>query len=343
MVPKAIETGQTAWEAVLHGAREAIIVVDERARVLLCNERARIVLGLVEADLVHGSFGKVIPDLALNTMFAQARETGRPVRGEVPAVDGRTFNAQLTPITGVGCVVVMQDITRMKAAMASKSESVFALAHDLRAPLTSIQGYVSLLSRVGPINAQQEAFIRRVQDSVEAMTALIGQVVDASRIEVGLELEMALIDLREVIEETVLGSLPPAEEKDQQLRWDPPERLSLVRGDRIRLRRVMDHLIGNAVKFTGQGGRIVVKAGDEGSYVMVHVIDNGIGIPWGEQHQVFEKFYRAEVVRADGVGGAGLGLTFVRSVIEGLNGRVWVESRPGEGSRFSFVLPAAES
>jgi len=339
---EAVEVERAKLEAILREAQEAIIVVDEENTILLCNTAARAALGLGEADLLHCPVDEVIPHPILREMFVQVRETGRAKHGEVSLEDGRTFNAQLTPIEGVGRVLVMQDITHLKELDRIKSEFVSTVSHDLRTPLTTILGYVELLPRVGPVNELQREFISRVQESMQTITDLISDLLDIGRIEAGLDLEMSPCDLREVIEKAIREFQPLAEEKKQDLRWQPPDALPLVLGNPRRLRQVVDNLIDNAIKYTHEGGWIAVEATEEDGHVVVRVADNGIGIPLAQQPYIFDRFYRVESDETADIRGTGLGLAIVKSVIEKHNGRVWVESRPGVGSVFTFVLPAFE-
>lgn len=340
---ETVEVERAKLEAVLREAQEAVIVVDEENNILLCNAAARAALDLAEANLLRRHVAEAIPHLTLREMFAQVRETGQAAHSEVPLKDGRTFNAQLTPIEGVGRVLVMQDITHLKELDRIKSEFVATVSHDLRTPLTTIQGYIELLPRAGPLNAQQREFIERAGESMQAITELIGDLLDVGRIEAGFDLEMMPCDLREVIEEAVKDFRPQAAEKGQDLRWQPPEALPLVQGNPLRLRQVMDNLLSNAVKYTQEGGWIAVSAVEDNGHVVVRVADNGIGIPPAQQPYIFDKFYRVESDETADIKGTGLGLAIVKAVIEKHNGRVWVESRPGVGSVFSFVLPALKA
>ncbi|MCK4450149.1 MAG: ATP-binding protein, partial [Anaerolineae bacterium] len=113
-----------------------------------------------------------------------------------------------------------------------------------------------------------------------------------------------------------------------------------VQGNPHRLRQVMDNLLGNAVKYTQEGGWIAVSAVEDGEYIVVHVADNGLGIHQAQQPYIFDKFYRVKSEETADIKGTGLGLAIAKAVIEKHNGRVWVESKPGVGSVFSFVLPA---
>ena len=333
---------QAKLETVLRQIQDAIIIVDEDDRILLCNTAASAALGLDDGPELCERSSADIPNQALREAFSQAQQTGQTVHTEVPLDDGRTFNAQLTPVKGVGRVLVMQDITHLKELDRIKSEFVANVSHDLRTPLTTIQGYVELLPRVGPLNERQQGFIYRVHESMGTITGLIDSLLDVDRIESGLALEKTPYDLRQIIEESVQHLQPQAERKQQTLRWQPPATLPLVRCNPRRLRQVVDNLIGNALKYTPEGGWIAVSALEDGGHVVVHVADNGIGIPLAQQPYVFDKFYRVESDETVGIVGSGLGLAIVKTVIERHNGRVWVESKPGEGSVFSFVLPALQ-
>ncbi len=340
---ETVEFERVKLEAILREAQEAVIVVDEQDKVLLCNAAARTALGLNEGDPAYRPVDEVVAHPTLREMFSQGRGTGQVARGEVALESGRTFNAQLTPIRGVGKVLVMQDITHLKELDRVKSEFVATVSHDLRTPLTVIQGYIELLPRVGPLNEQQWHFIQRAHNSIQAITELIGDLLDIGRIEAGFDLEMAPCNLIQMIEEAIRSIQPQAQEKLQDLRWKSPGTLPLVRGNSRTLGQVMDNLLSNAVKYTQEGGWIEVSASQENGHIVVRVADNGIGIPPEEQPYIFDRFYRVESEETAGIRGTGLGLSIVKAVIEKHNGRVWVESRPGVGSTFSFVLPVMKT
>ncbi len=337
---EAAEIERTKLETVLREAQEAIIVVDEENCVLLCNTAAHVALDVDEAAVLHRPVAEAIPSHTLREIFVQIGKTGRPVHSEVSLEDGRTFNAQLTPIEGVGRVLVMQDITHLKELDRIKSEFVSAISHELRTPMTNIIGYVELLPRVGSLDAQQQEFIKRARESMRTITELINYLLDIDRVEAGLDLEMEPCDLAQIVEEAVKDIRPRIEkDKKQELRWQPPEALPLVHGNPYRLRQVMDNLLGNAVKYTQEGGWIAVTVEEDDDHVIVHVADNGIGVSPARQPYIFDKFYRVESEESLDVAGTGLGLAIVKTVIEKHNGRVWVESGPEAGSVFSFILP----
>lgn len=335
-----VEKERTKLEAILREAREVIIVVDEDNRVLLCNAAARTMWNLTDADLTNQAVEEVLPAAPIRDLFAEAREDNRPVHREVTLDDERTFNAQLTPVEGVGRVLVMQDITRLKELDRLKSEFVATVSHDLRTPLTTIQGYTELLPKVGPLNEKQRQFVQRVEGSVQYITDLINDLLDIRRIEAELNLEMQTCDLRGLIEDAIEPLRVQAEKKDQTLRWERPEMLPPVRANPRRLKQVVTNLVNNAIKYTEKGGRISVEAAKDDEYVVVRVIDNGIGIPPSKQPRIFDRFYRVESEETADIKGTGLGLAIVKAVVEKHDGRVWVDSTPGVGSVFTFLLPA---
>ncbi len=334
------ETERLKLETILREADEIIIVVDEENNILICNAAARVALNLAGVSPTLRPLEDILPHPVLHEMLVYVQETGQAVSREMSLDDERIFNAQLKPIEGVGRVLVMQDITYLKKLDSIKSEFVAIVSHDLRTPLTSIQGYVDLLSRVGPLNEQQQKCVGRVQESADTITELINDSLDIGRIGAGLDLDMSACDLREIILKAIGDARPQTDEKRQELYWKPPETLPLVLGNARRLRQVVDNLLINAIKYTQEEGWITVSATADNDHVVIHVADNGIGIPLAQQPHVFDKFYRVESDEVRDIQGTGLGLAIVKAVIEKHNGRVWVESKPGMGSVFSFILPA---
>lgn len=339
---EAVKTEQVKLEAVLREADEAIVVVDEENKIILCNDAARQALGISKSDLTHQPVNEVIQNPTLCEMFALTRESGQALHREITLENKRTFNAQITPVQDVGQVMTMQNVTQLKELDRLRSEYVSTVSHDLRTPLTNIQGYVELLSKVGPLNEQQESFIERVCESMDKITQLISDLLDIGRIEAVQDLEMSDCDLGKIIEDAIKELQHQAQEKDLDLRWEKPETLSLVRCNNLLLRQAVENLINNAIKYTSEGGWVAVRLKENESHILVSVADNGIGIPLENQPYIFDKFYRVDTEKASQVEGSGLGLSIVKAAIEKHNGRVWVESKPGQGSVFSFVLPALE-
>jgi len=323
-------------ETVLTQTEDGVLLVDLDNRLLMANGSACQAFG-ISGVLIGRSLVESFDDPSLLELV---RAPGHlPRRSEILVADGRVFNAQRTPIPGVGQAIVMQDITHLKELDRIKSEFVTTVSHDLRSPLTAILGYVELIGRAGPVNEQQTEFIRRVQVSVEHITALISDLLDLGRIEAGLDSAKEPVSMAVLAHYAVDGLRGAAETHGLQLEADLPDALPLLPGDSIRLRQMIGNLIENAIKYTPEGGCVRVDAYSDQDQVILRVHDTGRGIPPADQPYLFDKFYRAGNVSSD-TSGTGLGLSIVKSIVDHHHGRVWVESAPGKGSCFTVVLPA---
>ena len=226
-----------------------------------------------------------------------------------------------------------------------KSSFVSMVSHELRTPMTSIKGYVdNLLDGVaGTLNEKPAYYLKRVQHNVERLTRMINDLLDLSRIEAGaVQLQLGSIALPELLNDVVEGFQTIAQDKALSVKARSAQGLPLIQGDRDKLYQVLNNLIQNAVKFTPKGGAILVEArGQEQGFVQISVSDTGCGIAPEELAKVFERFYRGESVATENRG-AGLGLAITKNLVELHHGRIWVESTPGEGSRFFFSLPVTQ-
>jgi signal transduction histidine kinase/DNA-binding response OmpR family regulator len=331
------EAERRKLETVLTGTENAVIVLDPEHRLLLINQAAR------EAFHVNGNhIGRSIVEAVDDPrLLALIRAPGdMPRREEIELDDGRTFNAQRTPIPNVGQAIVMHDITHLKDLDRIKSEFVTTVSHDLRSPLTAILGYVELVERAGDLNERQREFIERVQMSVGQITTLVTDLLDLGRIESGLDSTKETTPITVLAKYAVEGLRATADRGGVQLVATLPEELPMVTGDPIRLRQMIGNLIENAIKYTPEGGTVTVDASCEGDQIILRVSDTGLGIPPADQPYLFDKFFRASNI-PDDTPGTGLGLSIVKSIVDSHNGRIWVNSRQGEGTTFTIVLPTA--
>ncbi|MBN2547534.1 MAG: GAF domain-containing protein [Anaerolineales bacterium] len=324
-------------ETILTKIEEGVIVLDHDGRIVLMNRQARGAFNVGEKIIDGKRLRDVIAHQDLIDILREKQESP-PSRVEITLEDGRVLNAQLTPIPEIGLVVTMQDITHLKELDRIKSDFVNTVSHDLRSPLTAILGYVELIDRVGPVNEQQNEFIRRVQISVHNITSLINDLLDLGRIEAGFDARKEIVPFAAVIQYAVDGLRGRSQEKAQEIILDVPEHLPQVLGNPVRLRQMISNLITNAIKYTPEGGKVLVNAHAEGEQIILQVTDNGPGIPPTDQPFIFDKFYRASNVPVDAPG-TGLGLAIVKSIVENHQGRIWVESSLGKGTIFTVVLP----
>lgn len=249
------------------------------------------------------------------------------------------MNAQITSAPQLGRVVVMQDITKLKELDRIKTEFVQTVSHDLRTPLTTIQGYVMLLDRAGSLNEMQRAFVRKALDSLADITDLITDLLDLGRIEAEYEMPMQDLQLQQILKEVQTRHQNQARELNINLEVVPPETPLQVRGNPYRLQQALGKVVDNAIKYNRPNGEVKLDTEDTGEHVIVRVKDNGFGIPLADQAHIFERFYRVILPETESIRGTGLGLAIVKSIIERHRGRIWVESAVGEGSCFTLLLP----
>lgn len=242
--------------------------------------------------------------------------------------------------------IVMQDITALKEAERLKDEFVALVSHELKNPLTSIKGYTQLLraqleARENMTLSEQERLcLQVVVEEADRLSALASDVIDVSRLQSGrLVLGIDELDLVALVRQ-VAERLQITTQAHTLNLTAAPDSLWL-QGDRNRLEQVLLNLIGNAIKYTPQGGPIdiAVTESEDGQSAQVRIHDGGIGIPQEQQAQLFARFSRASNASAHGITGTGLGLFLCRKLIERHGGRIWLESEEGKGSTFSFVLP----
>ena len=224
-----------------------------------------------------------------------------------------------------------------------KTEFVSMVSHELRTPLTSIQGYAELLLEDDQIAEAQRESLTIVKKNSDRLLGLINDLLDLSRMEAGkIDLHRTSLDLARLIRE-VAGSLRPLiEAKRQRLRLDLGDALPAVWADADRVTQILTNLISNAYKYTLVEGSITVAARRDDGFVRVDVSDTGIGLSPEDQAQLFTKFFRAHDRSPQAGGGTGLGLVITRSLVELHGGRITVSSAPGQGSTFTFSLPALE-
>ena len=328
-------------DTVLEHIEDGVLILDAQLHLLLINAAARRAFGLWKDDEVAGRpIRDVLPHPDLLSLLDKDLKAV-DLHHEIAFDDGRVLSAQAAAIPGIGLAITMQDITYLKQVDRLKNEFVNTVSHDLRSPLTAILGYVDLLERVGSVNDQQREFISRVQVSVESITKLVNDLLELGRIEAGFDSQNEIVPLDSVLRyslETVGGQIS---EKRLNLDLEIPMDIPAIRGNPIRLRQMLDNLVGNAIKYTPEDGSITVEMESQSDQVIFRITDTGPGIPPADQPHIFEKFYRASNV-PKGVGGSGLGLAIVKSIVDSHQGRIWVESLLGRGTTLTVVLPLTQ-
>lgn len=226
-----------------------------------------------------------------------------------------------------------------------KTEFLARMSHEFRTPLNSIIGFSDLLAEQGegPLGEAYDDYVRHVSEGAQHLLALVNDILDLSRIEAGrIDLRHEEFAAADAVSEVLSATGPLAEAKRIELRSEIPAALTAY-GDRTRFKQILYNLLSNAVKFTPAAGRVRVIAEPDYGEVRFCVTDTGIGIPREQQTAIFEEFTQVAPAASGVKEGAGLGLTITKRIVELHGGRIWVESKLGEGSRFFFTIPAARA
>lgn len=337
---KISEAERVKLEAIISNIQDGVIVLDETHHILLANRTVYEIFNLDGTPILGRYVKDVIPNADLSALIDRARN-GALKYHEINFDDGRVFNAQYTPLARIGSAVTMQDISYLKEIDRMKNDFINTISHDLRSPLTSVLGYMELIERTGSLNVSQSEFLGRLRASVQHMTSLVNELLDLGRLESGFDTRREMVDLTNVLDYSLNVFDNQIREKNIRLAREFPDNLKPLRANPIRIRQMIDNLIGNAVKYTPPGGSVNVSMSMQESQIVLRITDSGPGIPPDEQSRVFEKFFRASN-RPHNVEGSGLGLAIVKSIVESHQGRVWVESKVGVGSTFIVLLPTQE-
>lgn len=351
-------------DAVLEATGEGVLGMDMDGRCTFLNRAGGELLGLptrfVMGQEVHPLIHHTRPDgsscSSEECPILAIRETGEPVRLTDEILwrpDGDSFPAQISARPMVdgrqvkGVVVTFSDLTEireaeqaLRRAVRAREEVVAVVSHDLRNPLGTITAGAELLVELDLPPERRREHLAGIRRAAERMNRMIRDLLDVSRIEAGgLKVDARPTPPARLLQEAAEMARPLTREASLKLECETAEELPSVAADRDRILQVFSNLVGNAVKFTPGGGTIRLAAcrGDGG--VVFEVADTGPGIAPEDQEYLFDRFWQVD--RSDREG-AGLGLAIVRGIVEAHEGRVWVESSPGEGSRFRFALPAAD-
>src|SRR4030042_1910082 len=229
-----------------------------------------------------------------------------------------------------------------------KSEFVSVASHELRTPLAAIKNAVQLMlqGKTGEINENQKKFLSMAERNINRLTSILNSLLDLSRIESGkIEMKFEELDFKASIEFILSSLKPKADGKSIQLNMEIPEKLPSIYGDREKVEQILTNLVGNAIKFTPEGGEITVSVRPSprgGNKLAISVRDSGIGISEDQFEKIFEKFHQVEGSLLRSTSGTGLGLAITKGLVEAHHGEIWVESEIGKGSTFTFTLPISE-
>jgi two-component system phosphate regulon sensor histidine kinase PhoR len=330
--------------AVLTHMTDGAVITDHDGRVQLVNPAAVRLLALPNRDVTGESLAAVARDYQVVEVWQRCQETGREQSDVVEiAGHGPFLRVVVTPLQeppGGGSLLILQDLTQVRRLETIRRDFISNISHELRNPLAALKALVDTL-RDGALDDRPmaEKFLSQMDTEVDAMTQMVRELLELSRIESGkAPLRLEPIAIADFIAPTVARLQPQAERAGLSLSIDLPANLPRVLVDGERLQQVLTNLVHNAIKFTPPGGRITVSA-EAGNQVTIVVRDTGVGIAAADLPRIFERFYKAD--RARSSGGTGLGLAIARHIVQAHGGQIWAESVEGQGATFRFTLPVS--
>jgi two-component system, OmpR family, phosphate regulon sensor histidine kinase PhoR len=332
--------------AILGSMVEGVAVVNASERLLFANPGFAEILGLDVPPQSGSALLEVVRQTELIEAVRQVLK-GEP-RVEAEIVTGtlrqRFFAVTVASVRAAetsGAVIVLHDITELRKLERVRRDFVANVSHELKTPLTAIQGFAETLL-AGAIDDPQNRvrFLEIILEHSRRLARLTDDLLKLSKMDADrLELEICRLSVPQFVESCVETAQRPASEKDLRLSLNLQERLPDIAADRRRLAEVLQNLLDNAMQYTPPGGQIMLSASADASELTFTVSDTGIGIPQADQPRIFERFYRVDAARSREVGGTGLGLAIAKHLVEVHGGRIWVESEVGQGSQFHFTVP----
>lgn len=357
---EASQTRAAELQGILNNMLDGVFVVDLSGRIILANDAGLQMLGLTSAETLGRDALEV--QRLLGMRHLSGREFGDEEQPLIRALSGDTLvledamisspgsghtgflRMNASPIRDdngkiVGAVTVTRDVTTVMEFEQLKDQFISVAAHELKTPIAVMKGFAQALLRTPEtMPAPRRKMLDAIDRGSDRIDRIVKDLLDISRFHAG-ELDLALesISLPEFLRQAVdRASLSAAKKHHVVLDGLVP---AVVMGDRDRLEQVVVNLVDNAMKYSPAGGEVLVGVAVEGDEAVVRVSDHGVGIPAGKQGRIFERFYRAHTGTAHDYGGMGVGLYISREIVGRHGGRMWFESREGEGSVFSFSLP----
>lgn len=344
---KIISEEKSQLSAVLSNMTDGVVVVDSEGRVVLVNPALSGFFGIDAAEAQGKYFIEVLRESKLSEILAHVRKIMTLHVDEVRTVsaDERIFEVHGVPILNnglyIGAMLVLHDITKIRRLEQVRRDFIANVSHELRTPLAAIKGFAETLLSGGLDDVKNRVgFVRSIEQQGNRMASLVHDLLDLTAIESGQRPPQKIpFSITELMEEVLSEFSASAEKKKIRLEHMKQNSDLVVSADRSQIHQVLNNLIENALKFTGEGGIVTLCEKTCDANVEISIQDSGMGIPSQDLPRIFERFYRVDKARSREMGGTGLGLSIVKHIVEAHGGTVRVESHIGKGSLFSFLLP----
>lgn len=338
---------KTLFKSMLSVMVEGIVSVDVMDRILYCNYAAHDLLDVPYPVSLGDRLNEVTGfDLLLGAV-TEARVSQKLVRGELSAPRERVLEFNVTPFAAdplmgkdePGVTVVLHDVTQIRQLERIRRDFIANVSHELKTPLTSIKGYADTLIE-GALEDQQVAirFVEKIQSNADRLNCLVQDIIALAQIESSSEgPQLESVNLNPIVSEVLSHHESTLGSKKITVSVDCPE-LFWVMASKEHLIQILDNLVSNGIRYTQDFGTLTIQAWKVDKYAYISVADSGVGIAQKHLARIFERFYRVDKDRSRLLGGTGLGLSIVKHLTLSLGGEISVDSKPGNGSKFTLRL-----
>ena len=364
-VAKAIEYTRALWDiadtrsrlrTMVNHISDGVMCTNHQNKVALANPAFLRMIGCQASSMIGRGVEEFINIPRIREMISQALNMPESEFSEL--TEEITLNGQNRPEElvlsircapfrarngrNLGVITVLHDITALKRMDRMKSQFVSTVSHEIQSPMNSVMMQIQVIldGLAGDLTEKQRSILTRASQKINNLARMASELLDLARIESGLiSLEREPVDMSAIIRDQMAFHLPKAESESIRLEIDVPEVLPPILANRRNMEEVLSNLITNAIKYSPDGGQVLVSAFAENDSLCIRVKDSGLGISPEDLKLIFKQFYRIKNERTRYINCTGLGLAIVKSILESHQGRIKVESRPGEGSTFIVFLP----
>jgi two-component system phosphate regulon sensor histidine kinase PhoR len=345
---ETLESEGARRETILASMLEGVLVVNKDLRVTFCNESFARAIGARIPVSPGMALPELVRDPVLIEILTQALATGGRAERRITLLSAsdHSFEVLAGPLAGSpqpGALAILHDVTQLDRLERVRKDFVANVSHELRTPLAAIRGYAeTLLDGAIDDRENNRKFLEIIMRQATRLTNIAADLLTLSELESNVGAgQPRSISVSVVLESALRTVEPAAESRGITLIRDKTADLN-VNGRELRLEQVFVNLLDNAVKFSRPNGEVLIEVQSVDGKARITIADSGIGIPSEDLPRIFERFYRVDKARSRDVGGTGLGLSIVKHVIEQMGGTVTVESRLGEGSKFTVVVPCVQ-
>jgi two-component system phosphate regulon sensor histidine kinase PhoR len=336
-------------ETVLASMLEGVIAIDEDERIVSINRSAAQLFENEPANCQGKSIEEVIRSPTMQQFIRRSLRDKIPSEEDITVFQNeeRVIDLKGSPLLDanqhqIGTLLVFHDVTQLRRLENMRRDFVANVSHEIKTPLTAIKGFVETLQQGNVENAhEKERFLGIIQKHVNRLNAIVEDLLALSRIEQedeSKEIKFEKVNLTDLFQAIIQLCRPKAEEKKIRIDLDC-EKVATAIFDPALIEQAVVNLLDNAIKYSEPQSTILVKSHRKNSELIISVQDHGIGIAQKHLPRLFERFYRVDKARSRNLGGTGLGLAIVKHITQAHGGHVSVESKLGEGSRFSIHLP----